>query len=114
MHAPGFHTQTPNPFSTSQEYWKNSYSTVDKEAAGLVGANANFDFYGSNTGLISRAQMGSDDDEDEFSDGDGVGRGPSSSVQYALQMDVDTANTLARAKVEEQVRCLQVACLTVG
>lgn len=44
----GFHNVTPNPFAPGTA-WKNSYGTVDKEAAQL-GAAAGFDMLGAHDG----------------------------------------------------------------
>lgn len=78
-----FHAVTPNPFRPGYA-WKNSYGTMDKEAAEL-GVAAGIDFFGSNDGLITKSDA-PDEEERDYSETD-----PEDTHGFALHVEEELA-----------------------
>lgn len=91
-----FHAVTPNPFRPGYA-WKNSYGTMDKEAAEL-GVAAGIDFYGSNFGLITKQETADEDDRD-YSETD-----PEDTHGFALHVDeeLEALPPLLKLRFQEQ------------
>lgn len=106
----GFHNVTPNPFAPGTA-WKNSYGTVDKEAAQL-GAAAGFDMLGAHDGgglLLASSDApdgGATGWDDEFNGAPPAAAGPVLDQPQELPVPLESADDdlppQAKARLDEQ------------